>query len=174
MRLSRAKFIRKYLRFYRVIFNLVPQYNIILDGNFIFAALKYKLDIRERLQKLLQNEGTRLFILKTSLDELESLGEKAKMSVDFAKVYCEIIDDSDIVGENTIEKVLSTEILYINGKNIRQAFWAFEDYHVIFRDGEKMMLLETIAVEETLMMHLVVVVVVCGSVVLKLLSRQWR
>ena len=100
MRLNRAKFIRKYLRFFRVVFNLVPRYNvsfaslylpiictsiltfhikpvliqIILDGNFIFGAIKFHVDIEERLRKLLQNE-IKLFILRSSIQELEGLGK---------------------------------------------------------------------------------------------------
>ena len=93
MRVNRAKAIRKYLRFFRLIFGISPRYNILLDGNFIFAALKYKVDITERLTKLLQNAEVRLFILQTSLDELEVVGEKAATSLAFAKSFCEILND---------------------------------------------------------------------------------
>lgn len=44
--------------------------------------------------------------------------------------------------ENASEKVLSTEVLFSAGKNIRQVFWAYEDSHVVFRDGQKMAVLE--------------------------------
>ena len=88
MRVNRSKFIRKYLRFFRVVFGFAPRFNVkleaymlaiacllsylicppllfspqvILDSNFIFAGLKYKIDIRERLQKLLQHDDVRIF-----------------------------------------------------------------------------------------------------------------
>jgi U3 small nucleolar RNA-associated protein 23 len=104
MRVNRSKFVRKYLRFFRVNFQVAPRYNVILDGNFIYAALKYKIDIRERLQKLLQDEEPRLFILKSSLSELESMGEKATGSLSFAKSYCETINDGTVEGE-TVPRV---------------------------------------------------------------------
>ena len=44
--------------------------------------------------------------------------------------------------ESAFEKILSTEVLFSGGENIRQAFWAYEDSHVVFRDGGRMMILE--------------------------------
>jgi rRNA-processing protein FCF1 len=72
---------------------------VILDGNFIFTAIKYKLDIRDRLEKLLQGGEIKVFILKSALKELKSVGEKAKSATDFANTYCEIIDDDTVSGE---------------------------------------------------------------------------
>jgi len=42
MRVTRAKFYRKYLRFYRIVYNIVAPYNVLIDGNFVFAAIKNK------------------------------------------------------------------------------------------------------------------------------------
>lgn len=45
--------------------------------------------------------------------------------------------------ESAFEKVLSPEPLFLKGKNILQAFWAYEDSHIIFRDENKILILET-------------------------------
>jgi len=79
---------------------------VVLDGNFIFAALKYKLDIRDRISKLLQNEEVRLFILQSSLTEMELVGEKAASSIEFAKLFCDIIADKNFQGTTAAEKAL--------------------------------------------------------------------
>lgn len=65
-----------------------------MDGNFIFTALKYKLDIRHRIESLLQENNIKLFILKSLLDELRSVGEKTSATLAWAQECCEIIDDS--------------------------------------------------------------------------------
>ena len=78
---------------------------IILDGNFIFAAIKFHVDIQERLGKLLQGEEIRLFILKSSMRELEKQGSKAASSLTFARSFCEPLDDDASVGETIEEKV---------------------------------------------------------------------
>lgn len=78
-----------------------------MDGNFIFAGLKYKLDIRERIQKLLQNEETKLYILKSSMAELQSMGEKASDCMEFAKSYCEVLNDEGTFGETIVDKICS-------------------------------------------------------------------
>ena len=45
--------------------------------------------------------------------------------------------------ETAFEKVLSAEVLFSGGKNIQQAFWAYEDSHAVFRDGNRVLILET-------------------------------
>ena len=57
------------------------------------------------MQKLLQNEETRLFILKSSLIELESMGEKAAASTQFARTFCEIVDDEYTIGGDSDERI---------------------------------------------------------------------
>jgi rRNA-processing protein FCF1 len=61
-----------------------------LDGNFIFAALKHKIDIKHRLESLLQ-DSVRLYIMHSSLQELESLGNKGQAAVYFAKNFCDVL-----------------------------------------------------------------------------------
>lgn len=97
MRLSRAKQMRKHLRFYRIVYGIAPPYavsrpivwvwtqsgmmsrhnfdthvptllrstalkQVLLDGNFIHMALKVKMDILDRLKKLLLGEDFKCFV----------------------------------------------------------------------------------------------------------------
>jgi len=78
---------------------------IILDGNFIFNAIKYKLDVRDRIEKLLQCKEAKLFVLKSVLKELELVGAKAQSAKDFAKNFCEVIDDDHISGDVPSERL---------------------------------------------------------------------
>jgi len=105
MRVLRAKQVRKNLKFYQLVFGIIEPYNIILDGNFIFTAIKYKLDVRDRIEKLLQCKEAKLFVLKSVLKELELVGAKAQSAKDFASNYCEIIDDDFISGDVPSERL---------------------------------------------------------------------
>lgn len=78
-----------------------------MDGNFIYNAVKYKMDVRDRLEKLLQGGEVKLFVLRSAVKELESVGAKAKGAKDFATAYCEIIDDSVISGETPSDRIIA-------------------------------------------------------------------
>jgi rRNA-processing protein FCF1 len=99
MRINRGKAIRKHLRFFRIVYGLESPYHVILDGNFIFAALKYKIDIADRLKVQLQVPGgdaVRLYITKSSLEELRAVpGGKGANSVAWATKMCEVLDDTN-------------------------------------------------------------------------------
>ena len=102
MRVNRAKQIRKHLKFYKIVCGVNLPYNVILDSNFIYAALKNKLDIRERLNKMLQIPGgdsASFFITKSALDELQSLGEKGAEALEFANSYCVVLLDTEFSTE---------------------------------------------------------------------------
>jgi U3 small nucleolar RNA-associated protein 23 len=97
MRVTRAKFFRKYLKFYKLVFGIESPFDILLDGNFIHTAIKSKVDIKERLSKMLQlvyGEEIKLYILKSVLNELELVGNKVIATLEFAKKYCTVVDDS--------------------------------------------------------------------------------
>jgi Uncharacterized proteins of PilT N-term./Vapc superfamily len=97
MRHGRAESARKTLKFYAINGNIKPPYKIILDGNFIVAAIKQKLPITERLQKLLQNESFNLYTIRSALDELNSIpGEYFQQARQFGLDECEIIEREDI------------------------------------------------------------------------------
>mmetsp|Transcript_26347 Transcript_26347/g.43972 ORF Transcript_26347/g.43972 Transcript_26347/m.43972 type:complete len:306 (-) Transcript_26347:1688-2605(-) len=109
MRVLRAKLVRKHLRLYRILFEIAPpDYHVLLDGNFIFTAIKLKIDLRDRLEKLLQGVSVKIYILQSALQELELVGEKALKAKEFAKKFCEIIDDINLVtGENASERLVA-------------------------------------------------------------------
>lgn len=107
MRVNRAKLVRKYLRFYRLVYNICPPYQILLDGNFIYAALKNNINILERLEKLLQGELVILSILKSALEELKSIGDKGESAVQFALRKCTVIDDSQSNGSTPFDKMVA-------------------------------------------------------------------
>ncbi len=126
MRVLRAKFVRRCLRFYKIIFGINPPYHvriisllskwtmtnslpelqIILDGNFIHTGLKYKVDIEHRLCGLLQVQNVVLYILKSSLDELRQVGQKAEAALNWALNCCTLIDDTKFPGTNPIERAI--------------------------------------------------------------------
>lgn len=67
-----------------------------LDGNFIFTALKYKLDIKHRIESLLQESNVKFFILKSVLDEMRLVGDVASSALAWAQECCESLDDSKL------------------------------------------------------------------------------
>lgn len=77
-----------------------------MDGNFIYQALKFKLDIVERLKKLMQGEEVKIFVQKSTLEELKAVGLKAKTSLDFAEKFCLLVDDSNIHGESPSSRLI--------------------------------------------------------------------
>lgn len=109
--------VRRYLRFYRIVYQIGPPYNILFDGNFIFTVLKNNINIADRLGKLLQGEQFSMFILRSSLDELRSIGEKGKAALDFGLQQCTVIEDSDIAGANPFDKTIGY-ILRTSGKEV--------------------------------------------------------
>ena len=107
MRINRAKLVRKFLRFYRLSYLLNPPYHVLLDGNFIFSALKNKIDIGDRLTKLLQGEDYTLYVLRSALDELRELGAKGETAVNYCTSRCTLLDDSAVRGETPFEKTVA-------------------------------------------------------------------
>lgn len=107
MRVNRSKLNRKYLRFFRIVYHIVPKYKIILDGNFIYSALKQNVDIIERLTRLLQGEGLRLYMLKSCYKELCQVGEKTRVAKEFTDAHCDLIDDVGCTGDTPSDKILS-------------------------------------------------------------------
>ena len=103
MKVNRSKFIRKYLKFYRMNHGIKPPYHVILDGNFIHAALKYKLDIFARLSALLQIDVNKLkvYVSRSSIKELLEAGPVASQAYEFATSRCEILDYDSINKTNS-------------------------------------------------------------------------
>lgn len=94
MKINRAKAIRKYLKFYRLVFGIKAPFNVILDGNFIYEAIKHKIDVLDRVKRSLQGEEVRLFVTSSILAELKKVGPRAEQALEFATKFCHEIDDS--------------------------------------------------------------------------------
>lgn len=77
--------------------------------------MKFKLDILERLRKLLQGEQVILYVTRSSINELISVGEKAKFAVEYART-CSIIEDDSLSGETAGEKLIGylRKVFYID------------------------------------------------------------
>jgi len=108
MRVNRGKMVRKHLRFYRIVYGLSDPFECILDANFIFNAIKYKVDILDRLKKVLQGAEVHIYIMRSSLKELQQVGnQSAATSIEFAEKFCKILEDAQHHGDSPAEKTTS-------------------------------------------------------------------
>lgn len=107
MKINRTKAIRKFLRFYRLVFGLKAPYFVILDGTFLFEALKYKIDVLDRVKNTLQGDEVKLFVTESVLAELRKVGTKARAALEYAEKCCEVIDDAKFLefGEGASDKL---------------------------------------------------------------------
>lgn len=80
MRHGRAKQTRRTLQFFERTVGIRAPYNVLIDGTFIIASLKYKIPLQDRLSKLLQQSPYKLFFLSGTLSELHSLKQQTKES----------------------------------------------------------------------------------------------
>jgi len=95
MRHGRAKAARKTLKFFSLNGNIKPPYKVILDGNFIANAMKNKVPLFERIDKLLQNDkqSIKLIVCRSALDELNTLpGDIMKEARQFGLDECDIME----------------------------------------------------------------------------------
>jgi len=101
MRLGRAKAARKTLKFYSINSNINPPYKVILDGNFLAALAKQKMEavFFERLERLLHTHKFTVYTLRSALDELNLLpGEVFLEARRFGLDELEILERRDIPG----------------------------------------------------------------------------
>ncbi|XP_075555398.1 rRNA-processing protein UTP23 homolog [Dermacentor variabilis] len=73
MRINRYKRVQRHLSFYKNAFGFRPPYQILVDGTFCAAALKYKVNIRDQMPKYLGDE-VKLCTTVCAVTETESLG----------------------------------------------------------------------------------------------------
>ena len=76
-----------------------------MDGNFIFAGTKLKVDIVDRFHKLLLGAQIRVYIQRSALKELGDVGEKATAALDFARLKCDVIEDMHFDGDAPSDKL---------------------------------------------------------------------
>jgi U3 small nucleolar RNA-associated protein 23 len=84
MRHGRAKAARRTLQFFHRTQGIHPPYQLLLDGTFIVAVMKYNLPLMERLDRLLQHAAVHLFMTRSSITELEKLKEHAAKDTDMS------------------------------------------------------------------------------------------
>lgn len=95
MKHGRAKAARKTLKFFSLNANIKPAYKVILDGNFLAAAMRYKVPLFDRIGKILQTNEFTLFVTRSALVELDNLPKDNPIFSDarqFGLDECEIIE----------------------------------------------------------------------------------
>lgn len=119
MRLGRAKASRKTLKFYSINAGITAPYKIILDGNFLAAIVKQKMQvvIFERLERLLSTHKFTVYTTRSALEELNVLpGEVFEQARQFGLDDCEIIERKDI-GHSTSADAKQTADSNSNAKS---------------------------------------------------------
>ena len=102
---GRAKAARKTLQFYALNAGIQSPYKVILDGNFLVAAIRQKVPLYERLGKTLQKTDFALYVTRSALDELASLpGDLFRQARQFGLDECEIIERNTIPGKKNKSK----------------------------------------------------------------------
>ena len=100
MRHGRAKAARKTLQFYALNAGIQSPYKVVLDGNFLVAAIRQKVPLFERLGKTLQKTDFTFYVTRSALDELASLpGDLFQQARQFGLDECEIIERNTIPGK---------------------------------------------------------------------------
>jgi rRNA-processing protein FCF1 len=82
MRHGRAKAARRTLQFFHRTRGIHSLYQILFDGTFAVAVMKYNLPLMERLDRLLQHAAVHLFMTRSSVEELEKLKDHADADAD--------------------------------------------------------------------------------------------
>lgn len=82
MRYGRAKAARRTLQFFERTQGLHPPYRVLLDGNFITAFQKHKLDLVARVQRLLQTHRLEFVVTRSTLQELLQLQQHGTVFVE--------------------------------------------------------------------------------------------
>ncbi|GAB9465839.1 Rrna-processing protein [Globisporangium polare] len=74
-----------------------PPYKLLLDGSFVATCMQMKVDIHERLPKVLQVKPREVqhYIPRAALDELELLGEAMRPAFEVVQSLIVVEDDSD-------------------------------------------------------------------------------
>ncbi|CAM9597168.1 unnamed protein product [Ascophyllum nodosum] len=96
MRVTRAKQYRKHLRFFRIVYGIVPPYKVILDGNFIHCCVSSNVDIQQRIASVLQGAKLQLYVPQAARKELKALGTKFEKAYKFAAGYCRALPSTAV------------------------------------------------------------------------------
>ncbi len=72
---KKNRIVKKTVNFYKYVFKFDPPFNVVLDGNFIAVAKKKKFDIKEIIQKTL-DEKVHVVITSCVVNELREFESK--------------------------------------------------------------------------------------------------
>jgi len=117
MKIKRSKRIRKVLQFYKINHGIRAPYKVLLDGEFIQAALEGQIMIKEQIPKMMQDDKTVPYITKCVIDELRTKGSPYSGAVFIAntldRLKCrhkgiKTVDEcySIFIGNNSKERVI--------------------------------------------------------------------
>jgi U3 small nucleolar RNA-associated protein 23 len=118
---KKNKWFKKVVNFYRFVFKFEVPFNILIDGNFIAMAMKKKFDMKDILQKNLE-EKVHLIIPSCIVNELKEIEEKIPGIVALVSRYKieECQHGQNLSPDNCIKS-------YIGKKNPKKYFVATQD-----------------------------------------------
>jgi rRNA-processing protein FCF1 len=119
---KKNKWFKKVINFYRFIFKFEVPFNILIDGNFVATMLKKKLDLKEHLSKVM-DENVHLVITSCIVNELREINNSIPGILDSVMKYK--IEECNHGGQ-----VLNPEGCiksYIGKRNHKKYFVATED-----------------------------------------------
>ncbi|CAF1235692.1 unnamed protein product [Adineta ricciae] len=87
MKLSRHKFVRRLLNYYRTHFHIDVPFIILIDGTFAFEALQWKIQIDEQLKAYLETDQIKCSTTLCAIRETELLGKIAFGAMLILKQY---------------------------------------------------------------------------------------
>jgi U3 small nucleolar RNA-associated protein 23 len=118
---KKNKWTKKVVNFYKFVFKFEVPFNVLIDGNFVAVSLRKKLEMKETLGKLL-DENVHLVIPSCVVQELKELEDKIPGIVREVSKYKieECKHGQTLSPENCIKS-------YIGKKNIKKYFVATQD-----------------------------------------------
>jgi U3 small nucleolar RNA-associated protein 23 len=110
MRHGRSKAARRTLQFFRRTIALTPPYHVILDGTFLVAVLRYKLqdEIRDRLAKLLQLDPTSHHHHQSQQHQSHNNNHHSSHQQNQQSLYCHVPRSSLLELENLLTSLQET------------------------------------------------------------------
>ena len=125
---------RKYLRFFRLVYGIQEPFDILLDAGFLTECFKYKIEIYDRLAKLLQCSEVRLYALRSTLKALQSGSLSSGEAHQFVISRCKVVDDDHLTDESPSLRLVSyhrkVHEEYLNSQSktkVRRYFVATQD-----------------------------------------------
>ena len=98
MKLSRHKFVRRLLNYYRTHFQFEFPFVILIDGTFAFEALQWKIQIDEQLKSYLETDQILCSTTLCAIRETELIGSGADCHVvrlSIASLSLRVLDSAE-------------------------------------------------------------------------------